>query len=264
MKRTFLLLASVIVALTSSLVRAHDTWVQSGSLVTRYQDVVHIDLMLGNHGNNHRDFKLASKITLAPCTLEIIAPNGSRTDLKSKVVDMGSAEKEGFWTAKMIADQKGTYQVVHTLDTLHGKTRAIKSGKSYFIASDRFDAIPKSGKDPVQPLGKGLEFQLDTPLETIAANREIKLRVLWNGKPLPNTSVAFVPRGAKLAEDTDPQFERVSDAGGYVTYTPSEGNFLLAVTHYVAADEKGEGYDKTHYGATLVLPVPQTPFTPSL
>jgi uncharacterized GH25 family protein len=264
MKRTFLLLATVLVALTSSWVRAHDTWVQSGPLVTRYQDVVHIDLMLGNHGNNHRDFKLASKITLAPCTLEIISPNGTRTDLKSKVVDMGSAEKEGFWTAKMIADQKGTYQVVHTLDTLHGKTRAIKSGKSYFIASDRFDAIPKSEKDAVQPLGKGLEFQLDTPLETIAANREIKLRVLWNGKPLPNTSVAFIPRGAKLMEGTDPQFERVSDAGGYVTYTPSEGNLLLAVAHYLVADEKGEGYDKTHYGATLVLPVPQTPFTSSL
>ena len=260
MKTTYTLWTLLALMALSGLARAHDTWVQSGPLVARYQDVVHIDLMLGNHGNNHRDFKLASKITLAPCTLEVIAPDGKRTDLKPSVVDMGSAEKEGFWSAKMVADQKGIYQVVHTLDTLHGKTRAIKSSKSYFISSTCFGSIPTNGKDRVVSLNKGLEFVLETPIETISAKRELKLRVLWNGKPLPGVSVAFVPRGAKLTEESDPQFERTSDASGYVTFTPKEGNLLLAVAHHIAAEEKGEGYDKTHYGATMVLPVPELPF----
>lgn len=238
----------------------HDTWVQSGPLVTRAQDVVHVDLMLGNHGNNHRDFKLASKITLAPCTLEVIAPDGTKTDLKSRLTDMGSAEKEGFWTARITADQTGIYQVVHTLDTLHGKTRALKSSKTYFISSTCFGSVPTDGADRVVPIQRGLELVLETPIQSIAAKREIRYRVLWNGKPLPQATVTFVPRGAVLAEGRDSQYEKETDSHGYVAFTPTEGNLLLAVVHHLAPDETGEGYDKTHYGATMVLPVPQIPY----
>jgi uncharacterized GH25 family protein len=239
---------------------AHDTWVQSGPLVIRYQDVVYIDLMLGNHGNNHRDFKLASKISLEPCTLELIQPDGSKLDLKSSVTDMGSAPKEGFWSSRFVTRQQGVHQVIHTLDTLHGTTRAIKTGKTFFIASSCFGSVPTTGADRIQPLNKGLELVVDGAIETIAANRDLRLRVLWNGKPLPNVDVAFIPRGATLTEGRDSNYERTSDANGFVTYQPAEGNFLLAVAHHIASDEKGEGYDKTHYGATLVLPVPQVPF----
>ena len=41
--------------------RAHDTWVQTNTNVVRAGDAAHIDLMLGNHGNDHRDFKIAGK-----------------------------------------------------------------------------------------------------------------------------------------------------------------------------------------------------------
>lgn len=260
MKR-FILATLLAVVCFATVASAHDTWVQAGSLVTRHQDVTYVDLMLGNHGNNHRDFKLASKISLAPCTLELIAPDGTRSDLKPKLIDMGSAEKEGYWSARITPEQTGLYQVVHTLDTLHGKTRAIKSGKTFFIASKCFGSIPKNGADRLVPIQKGLELTLETPVEAIAAKREIRYRVLWHGKPLPNARVAFVPKGATLAEGHDSQHEKLSDAQGFVAFTPSEGNLLLAVVHHIAADENGEGYDKTHYGATLVLPVPQIPFS---
>ncbi len=239
---------------------AHDTWVQSGPLVARYQDVVHIDLMLGNHGNNHRDFKLASKISLEPCTLELIQPDGSKTNLKDSITDMGSAPKEGFWTSRFVTQQLGFHQVLHTLDVLHGTTRAIKTSKTYFIASSCFGAIPTVGADRIQPLNKGLELVVDGAIEAVAANRDLRLQLLWNGKPLPNVDVAFIPRGATLAEGRDSNYERTSDANGFVTFRPAEGNYVLAVAHHIATDEKGEGYDKTHYGATLVLPVPQVPF----
>lgn len=260
MKNSFLLIAGTLLASISSFAAAHDTWVQSGSLVTRFQDPVHVDLMLGNHGNNHRDFKIASKITLAPCTLEVVAPNGQRTDLKPSIVDNGNAEKEGFWTAKVVADQKGVYQVLHTLDTLHGKTRAIKTAKTFFISSTCFGSIPTTGAERIAPVGKGLELVLDSRLETMGAGKELKMRVLWNGKPLPKARVSFIPRGAKLTEEFDPQYERNSNERGEVTYVPTEGNLILAVVHHLVEDEKGEAFDKTSYGATLVLPVPQIPF----
>lgn len=254
------MIACTLLAMVCGSLQAHDTWVQSGPLVARHNDVVHVDLMLGNHGNNHRDFKLASKITLAPCTLEVIAPDGTRTDLKPLLKDMGSADKEGFWTARMVADQLGVYQVVHTLDTLHGTTRAIKSGKSYFLSSKCFGSLPSSTAQ-LAPLNQGLELVLETPIQKIAAKREIRYRVLWNGKPLPGATVAFVPRGEILSEGRDSEHEKETDSQGFVAFTPKEGNLLLAVVHHVASDESGNGYNKTHYGATMVLPVPQIPFS---
>jgi uncharacterized GH25 family protein len=243
-----------------NIVKAHDTWVQTASLVTRQGEFIYVDLMLGNHGNDHRDFKLASKITLAPCTLELIAPDGTKSDLKPKILDMGSAEKEGYWTTRYVAEQKGIHQVVHKLDTLHGKTRAIKSSKTYFFATDGYQTILTTGTDKITPLNQGLEFIVDTPIERLGAGNEVRLRLLWNGKPLPETRVSFIPRGAVLAEGFDTQFERNTDANGYVSYTPAQGNLILAVAHHIAADERGEGYDKTHYGATVVLPVPQSAY----
>ncbi len=255
-------LLTLLVCLTSVTANgsAHDTWVQTGPLVTRQRDVVHVDLMLGNHGNNHRDFKLASKITLAPCTLEVIAPDGSRVDLKARLCDIGSAEKEGYWSARIIADLPGVYQVLHTLDTLHGTTRAIKSSKTFFIAAPGFDTLPLEGQEGIHPIAHGLELVLASPIQTLAAGRELRMQVLWNNKPLTDTDVAFIPRGTNLIAEKDPNFERTTDAEGFVSFTPVEGNLLLAVVHHIASDESGEGYDKTHYGATMVLPIPQVTF----
>ncbi|MFM2218381.1 MAG: hypothetical protein RL240_2699 [Planctomycetota bacterium] len=250
----------IIVASMTDRSMAHDTWVQSGPLVTRRGDVVHVDLMLGNHGNEHRDFKLASKITLAPCIIQLINPDGTKVDIKPLLKDMGSAEKEGYWSGRVIPEHSGVYQVIHTLNTLHGKTRAIKSSKTFFIAAEGFSSLPQNGVEQIQPLKQGLELVLITPLSEVVAGKPLTVKVLQHGRPLPNTSVAFIPRGSILVEGKDPNFERVSDENGIVAFVPPEGNLLLVVAHHVAPNESGDGYDKTHYGATLVLPVPQLPY----
>jgi uncharacterized GH25 family protein len=45
-----------------SLALAHDTWIQTNTNLVRVGDAVSVDLMLGNHGNDHRDFKIAGKV----------------------------------------------------------------------------------------------------------------------------------------------------------------------------------------------------------
>ena len=77
---------------------AHDTWVQTNINIIRTGDVVHVDLMLGNHGNEHRDFKLAGKTTLEDTVLRVTSPSGKSYDLKSDLVDTGYTPKEGFWS----------------------------------------------------------------------------------------------------------------------------------------------------------------------
>jgi uncharacterized GH25 family protein len=85
----------------------------------------------------------------------------------------------------------------------------------------------------------------------------ISVRLLFQGKPVADQVVSFIPRGATLAEEFDPEFERRTDAEGRCQYTPKEGTLMLAVTHLVKPEETGEGYDKTAYAATLVVDVPQ-------
>lgn len=257
MKKIVCIVCLAVATLWCSQVRAHDTWVEAGSLQVRTGEYVYVDLRLGNHGNNHRDFKLASKITLAPCELSILGPDGTRQDVKSKLVDTGSAEKEGYWTTRFEAKDSGVYEVLHKLDTLHGKTRAIKSSKTYFVASDLKSDGSVRGQENIKTLGLGLEFVLETPIEQLAAGTPIRLRLLRSGKPVSGTLVSFVPRGITLSEGVDSTYEHKTNSEGRVEFTPSEGNLILAVAHFVADDEKGEGFDKTHYGATIVLPVPQ-------
>ncbi len=234
---------------------AHDTWVESGPLVQPIGEYAYVQLMLGNHGNNHRDFRLASKITLAPCTLSVMTPSGAAVDLKPQIVDMGHAEKEGFWAARYQIGEAGIHEVLHTLDTLHGTIRAIKSAKTFILAQSHAlgGATLQGRSDKVH--GLGLELVLLTPLDQLAAGQEVKIQVLRSGQPLKGARVSFIPRGARLAEDFDKNFERDSDDRGIVVFNPAEGNVVLAIVHLPAPEESGEGYTLTHYSAGIVLPI---------
>src|SRR5689334_8880917 len=106
-------------ALAAASALAHDTWVQTNTNVIRSNDSVYVDLMLGNHGNDHRDFKLANKIDLSKCTLDVVSPDQKTYDLKPEVVDRGYAPREGYWSAKFVPVTPGLYCVAHKLDTLH-------------------------------------------------------------------------------------------------------------------------------------------------
>ena len=235
---------------------AHDTWVEVNSTEVRLGQVVHVDLKLGNHGNNHRDFKLASKISLAPCTLAVVAPDGQSHDLKPKVVDTGFAPKEGYWTARFVPTSMGLHAAWHTLDTLHGTTRAIKSSKSYFVVGD--PAQHKGDTNFSKPLGGAIEMVPLTNPALTAAGQPIAVQVLFKGQPLKDAHVTFVPRGQHLAEGFDEKFERKTNDQGRAEFTPSEGNWILAVVHHMVEDEKGEKFDKTAYSATMTFNVAES------
>ena len=105
MKRFFSMRAAVAIALLAVAALAtagfaHDTWVQTNTNLVRVGDAVHVDLLLGNHGNDHRDFRLAGKVPLDGAALETIDPQGNRFDLKPGLADTGYAPQEGFWTAR--------------------------------------------------------------------------------------------------------------------------------------------------------------------
>lgn len=253
MKRTVYFILALMLLTTN--LSAHDTWIEAGPLVQPVGEYIYVNLMLGNHGNEHRDFKLASKITLTHCTLSCTSPSGNTSDLKPKIIDMGNAPKEGYWAARHELSEPGTYEFLHTLDTLHGTIKVVKSAKTYVIADRNAAGSSVAQAADLKAHGLGLELQLLTDLTQAAAGRELRIQVLRSGKPLSNARVTFVPRGVVLAEGLDSNHEKMSDAQGIVSYTPSQGNILLAIVHHVEPKESGEGYERTHYGAALVLPI---------
>ena len=254
-------LASLAICLAAQIhsAFAHDTWLQTNTPVVRCAEAVHIDLMLGNHGNEHRDFLLASKIGLEKATLSVIDPAGKVYDLKDRLSDTGYTPKEGFWTARFNPVEPGLYRAVHTLDQIvnHGKpTRAIKSAKTCFVASKLLDKVPEDNPGFDKPLGHPLEIVPEAnPVTPSGPEVPIRIQVLLHGKPFENARVAFIPRGTKLQTDFDPNYERMTNAHGRCSFIPKEGNYYLVVVHH-KSDEAGAGYDATAYSATLTVLVP--------
>jgi uncharacterized GH25 family protein len=257
MKYLLSALALLVLVLVSP---AHDTWVQTNTNVVRVGDNVHIDLMLGNHGNDHRDFKLASKISLEGTTLQVLAPDGKRYDLKSRLDDVGYTPKEGFWTTRFAGARPGLYMVAHTSDRVvtYAPTRSIKSAKTFFVMSKSLDRVSSKNPGFDKVLGHPLELVPETnPVTPMGPDTPIKVRLLYKGKPLAGARVSFIPRGTTLAEGFDKRYERKTDARGSATFKPAEGNYYLVVAHWQEPKENGKGYKSTKYSATLTVLVPQ-------
>jgi uncharacterized GH25 family protein len=239
---------------------AHDTWVQTNTNLIRVGDAVHVDLMLGNHGNDHRDFKLASKVDPATGTLTVTGPDGKAIDLRPSLADLGYTPKEGFHSAKVSTAKPGLYVIAHTADRVvnHGKpVRSVRSAKAYFLASPSLDKVKGDWGGFDKPLGHALELVPEAnPVAPMGPGTPIKVRALFRGKPLADARVSFIPRGETLAEGFDKTYERTTDAAGRATFTPRTGNYYLVVVHHKEPAPGKSEYDTVAYSATLTVFVP--------
>ncbi len=250
---------TIVLALTSPAL-AHDTWVETNTNVIRAGDAIYVDLKLGNHGNDHRDFKLAGKVELQGATLDVLSPEGNSYDLTSALVDTGYVPKEGYWTAKFVPAQPGLYTIAHTLDRVvhYAPTRSIKSAKTLFVVSHSLDRVAEDNPGFDRVLGHRLELvPLTNPVTPMGPGKPLIVQLLYNGKPMPDACVSFIPRGQALREGFDSDYERKTDAQGRASFTPTTGNVYLIVAHHQEPTESGENYENTKYSATLTVFVPE-------
>ena len=103
----------------------------------RAGDAVRIDLMLGNYGNHHRNYKLVSKIGVDGVVLKVRSSESKSNDIQERFADAGYAAKADFWTAKFAATTTGLYvverslaKVVSALVSQRGSHRRLLSPKN--------------------------------------------------------------------------------------------------------------------------------------
>ena len=237
MTRRLVLLVAAMMPVTAS---AHDAWVQTNTNLVRCGDVVSIDLMLGNHGNEHRDFKLAGKLSLEGASLEVIDPEGKRYDVKDRLIDTGYGPQEGYWTTRFEPDRPGLYAIANRSDRVmsYAPERSIKSGKTYFVASPSLDKPSADNPGFDKPLGHDLELvPVLNPVTPMGPGTPIRVRLLYKSKPLAGERVSFISRGATLKAGMDERYERRTDEKGEASFEPTEANSYLIAAHKVEPNE---------------------------
>ena len=176
-------------------------------------------------------------------------------------MDLGYAPKEGFHSAKFATNASGLYAAAQTSDSIvnHGKqVRSVRSAKVFFLASPSLDKVRSDWKGYEKALGHALELVPESnPVAPMGPGTPIKVKLLFNGKPLADAKVSFVPRGVTLKEGMDAEYERMTTTDGKAQFTPKSGNYYLVVAHKSEDAPSGETkYESIKYAATLTVYVP--------
>lgn len=238
---------------------AHDIWIEPSTNLVRSGDWLNLSLMLGNHGNEHRDFRLASKVSAGDQHLSVLGPNGKLLDLTPSLIDNGYTPQEGFWSARFQPDTSGMYMAVSTLDKVmsYAPVRDIKSAKTFFVVSGSLDKVAEKNPGFDRVLEHPLELvPVVNPVTPFGAGSVMKVRLLYKGKPLAKSKISFIPRGGELRGEIDPSYEKMTDAQGEAQLTLREANTYLIAAHVHDGEAKGKGYESIGYSATLCLVVP--------
>lgn len=244
--------------LFASIAQAHDVWLETNTALVRVGEAIDLDLKLGNHGNHHRDFKLASKVAADATALQLLTPSGKRQDLKAALVDLGYTPKEGYWSAPVVASASGYYTAFSADDKVvnHGTpVRSIRSAKVCWLADKSLDEPATHADTFRQPLGLPFELVCVTDPARAAIDQPLTVRLLRQGKPVVNQMVSFIPRGVELAEDFDPPYQPTTNQEGEVSFLPKQPGVHLIVAAQLQESEKGANYQATRYAATLTVRV---------
>lgn len=238
---------------------AHDIWIEANQSLLRVGEPVSLSLMLGNHGNHHRDFRLASKIQAGQQNLSVVDPSGKSIDLTTSLIDNGYEPKEGFWGATYQGDQAGIYQAISTFDQVmsYSPVRDIKCAKTYFALTPSLDNPKKVETGFQKPVGAPLELvPVSNPVFDLGVGTAFSVKLLYKGSPLKDSVVSFIPKGVTLTGEIDPKFEVKTDSKGIATLSLNQPGQWLIAAHVTDASASGEGYKSIGYSATIHLRVP--------
>ena len=245
---------------------AHDGWIEVPAIVEKGQ-VVTIALMLGNHTNEHKSYRLAGKWNPNFTKLMVIEPSGKINDITASLIDLGEDEEKtgpkgpkGFHIATFTPKTEGVYTVLAREEQVlqHGdapKFRSIRSARSAFTAL-RIPRVMEGKKST----GFGRTFAIDNLMEivpisnpiAVTQNDRVTLELRYKGTPFPNQIVTIVARldGSASVQDL------TTDEKGRVRIAAGAADSYLARAKFDERSERKEGqYDLSSFEATYVFQV---------
>ncbi len=265
--RTLVLLATLVLIGGA---HAHDGWIQTNVTRLLVGDMCYIDMLFGNHGNTHRDYKVwGSKWDMTKSTFTLHTPKGEAIDLRDRTIDVGYSEIKvvqgvsfrdvnGYLVASFQASQQGLYIADVRQDTVvtYAPERSIKCAKAMVRAfASTIGRQGESARRFNAPVNQVLEVvPLNDPTDLTVGDR-LSIQILYKGKPLPHAHVSVIPRGKELPPMGTPNpHDIMTDMHGKLSYTFDEANYHLIVVH-LETDEAGvlDGvpYEFTKYTGDL-------------
>jgi uncharacterized GH25 family protein len=245
---------------------AHDGWIEVPAIVEKGQPVT-ISLMLGNHSNDHKSYRLAGKWNPNFTKLMVIEPSGKANDITSSIVDLGEdAEKtgpkgpKGFHIAMFTPKAEGVHVVLARQEEVaqHGdgpKFRGIRSARGSFIAlrTPRVADAKKSSRfNRTHASDHVMEILPVTNPIGMTQGAPITLEVRYKGKPFPGQTVSVVRRfdGPSSVQDL------ITNENGQISFTAGPADWYLTRAKFDERAERAEGqYDLSSYEATYVFQV---------
>jgi len=262
----YLLFWSLLFFCSATTVLAHDGWIEVPAIVEKGQPVT-IALMLGNHANEHRSYRLAGKWNPKHIKLMVIEPSGKVNDITASLVDLGEDDEKtgpkgpkGFHIAPFTPTAEGVHIVLAREEQLlqHGdepKFRSVRSARAAFAAL-RNPRVAEGKKTT----GFERTFAIDNIMEivpisnpiAVTQNDRVTLELRYKGKPFPNQTLSVVGRlnGPASAQDL------TTDEKGRVSVAVSAADSYLVRFKFDERSERQEGqYDLSSYEATYVFQV---------
>lgn len=110
------------------------------------------------------------------------------------------------------------------------------------------------GTASLKPRNEGLELQFVSHPNDLYADSQVKLKVLFNGKPLSKQAVS-VYRAAKETDDENATYSLTSDAQGEVSFKPELAGTYLLLSRYRDAAPSDAGVPEYSHSYTVVVDV---------
>ncbi|WP_424765553.1 DUF4198 domain-containing protein [Paenibacillus sp. sgz302251] len=254
-------LAAVLTVCMTTTALAHDGWSQTNAPIIGQGEVSYVDLLLGNHSNGHKSYRIAGQWSTDTSKVFVTTPADKKVDITATRFYTGEAAtatepaiNNGF-IASFSSSSPGAYIISVEGDSIfkHGETasRTLRRAKSFVAVSD----IPIL--DRVKTL-KGFskavnmdraELVPDFNPSAVTPGEQLNVRLLLKGKPLANTEVSLIRRSNSEAQTL------TTNSEGEAAFTTGPADYYL-LRAKPSTDEKKDGeYSVTNYEATMTFMV---------
>lgn len=254
-----LVLATTLVFSVPAL--AHDGWSQTNAPIIAQGEVSYVELLLGNHSNGHKSYRIAGQWSTDSSKVYVTTPAGKKVDITSTRFYTGEAATEtepalnnGF-IASFSSAAPGAYIISVEGDSIFKNgdvsIRTLRSAKSFVAVSD----IPLPAR--VEALRGFSRTVHDDRAEwvpqfnpaAVVPNEQVSVQLLLKGEPLADTEVSLIRRSNSEAQTL------TTDAQGTVTFQTGSADYYL-LRAKPTTDERQDGeYEAVNYEATMTFTV---------